>query len=216
MILQALYNYYKRSNGKLPAFGLELKEIGFLIVIDKEGNFIRFEDRRIDKNHAQKFLVKKSVGRSSAPVANYLYDNSAYVFGFSAKNDSEKYLKTFMNKVSELYHAAPNNEDLKAVQLFYQKDLNSTLQKMQQDILWDAIEKNLNKKYSYFSFLIEGDTRIVAEKEELLDFLIHNSQLFSIRDKNSDFPQELMPDIGRLDYVPFVIYLCSPHPAHFQ
>lgn len=171
MILQALYNYYKRSNGKLPAFGLELKEIGFLIVIDKEGNFIRFEDRRIDKNHAQKFLVKKSVGRSSAPVANFLYDNSAYVFGFSAKNDSEKYLNTFKNKVSDIYNAAPNNEDLKAVQLFYKKDLNSTLQKMQQDILWDAIEKNLNKKYSNFSFLIEGDTRIIAEKEELLDLL---------------------------------------------
>ena len=171
MILQALYNYYKRSNGKLPAFGLELKEIGFLIVIDKEGNFIRFEDRRIDKNHAQKFLVKKSVGRSSAPVANYLYDNSAYVFGFSAKSDSEKYLKTFKNKVSDLFNAAPNNEDLKALHLFYQKDLNSTLLKMQQDLLWDAIEKNLNKKYSNFSFLIEGDTRIIAEKEELLDLL---------------------------------------------
>ena len=69
MILKALYDYYHRS-GDLPVLGMELKEIGFIIVIDKYGNFLRFEDTRIHKNSAQKFLVKKSVGRSSAPVAN--------------------------------------------------------------------------------------------------------------------------------------------------
>ena len=36
MILKALYDYYNRCSG-LPRKGLELKEIGFLIVIDKEG-----------------------------------------------------------------------------------------------------------------------------------------------------------------------------------
>ena len=40
---------------------------------------------------------------------------------------------------------------------------------MQNDLLWPEIEKNLNKKYSTFSFLIHGDTKIVAEKEELMD-----------------------------------------------
>ena len=48
MILKALYDYYHRS-GNLPIMGMELKEIGFIIVIDKCGNFLRFEDRRIDK-----------------------------------------------------------------------------------------------------------------------------------------------------------------------
>lgn len=84
MILKALYDYYHRC-GNLPKPGTELKEIGFLIVIDKEGNFLRFEDRRIDKKQAQKFLVKKHVGRTSALAANYLYDNSGYVFGYSEK-----------------------------------------------------------------------------------------------------------------------------------
>ena len=40
---------------------------------------------------------------------------------------------------------------------------------MQQDPLWVEIEKNLSKKYSTFSFLIDGDTKIVAEKVALLD-----------------------------------------------
>lgn len=51
MILKALYDYYHRS-GNLPIMGMELKEIGFIIVIDKCGNFLRFEDRRIDKKSA--------------------------------------------------------------------------------------------------------------------------------------------------------------------
>ena len=171
MILQALYEYYKRSKGSLPAFGRELKEIGFLIVIDKNGNFVRFEDRRIDKKHAQKFLVKKSVGRTSAPAANYLYDNSAYVFGYSEKGDPKKCLITFKKKVQALYEASPDNADMKAVYAFYQNDIVEVLERMKEDLLWPEIEKNLNKKYSTFSFLIEGDTKIVAEKEELLDLL---------------------------------------------
>ena len=165
MILQALYDYYHRSKGKLPAYGRELKEIGFLIVIDKEGHFLRFEDRRIDKKQAQKFLVKKSVGRSSAPVANYLYDNSAYVFGYSDKGDVMKYFDTFKKKVRDIYNVAPNNDDLKAIWCFYQTEQSAILSNMQQDGLWPEIEKNLNKKYSTFSFLIEGDTHIVAEKD---------------------------------------------------
>lgn len=171
MILQALYEYYNRSKGSLPAFGRELKEIGFLIVIDKEGNFIRFEDRRIDKKHAQQFLVKKQVGRTSAPVANCLYDNSAYVFGYSEKGDPKKCLETFKENVHALYEASPDNADLKAVHAFYQKDIVEVLERMKDDLLWPEIEKNLNKKYSTFSFLIDGETKIVAEKEELLDLL---------------------------------------------
>ena len=69
MILKALYDYYDRCKGTLPAFGRELKEIGFLIVIDRDGNFLRFEDRRIDSKHAHAFIVNKQLGRTSAPVA---------------------------------------------------------------------------------------------------------------------------------------------------
>lgn len=174
MILKALYDYYHRCRATLPAFGRELKEIGFLIVIDRDGNFLRFEDRRINNKQAQTFIVKKQLGRTSAPLANYLYDSSAYVFGFSDKKDFDgcrKYLETFKKKVDEIYKAAPDNEDITAVHRFYQRDAQATLTKMKADTLWPEIEKNLNKKYSLFSFLINGDTQIVAEKEELLDLL---------------------------------------------
>ena len=168
MILQALYDYYHRC-GDLPRKGMELKEIGFLIVIDKEGRFLRFEDRRIDKKQAQRFLVKKHIGRTSALIANYLYDNSGYVFGYSDKGDVMAQYKTFKNKVESILELNPNNETIIAVHKFYQQEQPLILEQMQRDSLWPEIEKNLNKKFSTFSFLIDGDTKIVAEKAELLD-----------------------------------------------
>lgn len=168
MILQALYDYYLLC-GDLPRKGMELKEIGFLIVIDKEGHFLRFEDRRIDKKQAQRFLVKKHVGKTSALAANYLYDNSGYVFGYSDKGDVMDQYQTFKNKVESIYRLHMDNEAIIAVHKFYQQEQPIVLEQMQKDSLWPVIEKNLNKKFSTFSFLLEGDTKIVAEKTELLD-----------------------------------------------
>lgn len=168
MILQALYDYYHRC-GDLPQKGMELKEIGFLIVIDKEGHFLRFEDRRIDKKQAQRFLVKKHVGRTSALAANYLYDNSGYVFGYSDKGDVMAQYQTFKDKVKSIFDLHQDSEDMIAIQKFYEQEQAEMLEQMKGDPLWPEIEKNLNKKYSTFSFLIDGDTKIVAEKTELLD-----------------------------------------------
>lgn len=177
MILQALYDYYHRC-GDLPRKGMELKEIGFLIVIDKEGHFLRFEDRRIDKKQAQRFLVKKHVGRTSALAANYLYDNSGYVFGYSDKGDVIAQYQTFKDKVKSIFDLHQNNEDIIAVQKFYEQEQAEMLEQMKGDSLWPEIEKNLNKKYSTFSFLIDGDAKIVAEKTELLD--IDEEQLSTV------------------------------------
>ena len=168
MILKALYDYYHRC-GNLPQKGMELKEIGFLIVIDKDGHFQRFEDRRIDKKQAQKFLVKKHVGRTSALVANYLYDNSGYVFGYSDKGDVAAQYQTFKEKVRTIREENPLNDSILAIDKFYQQQQSDILDQMRHDPLWPEIEKNLNKKYSTFSFLIEGDTRIVAEMTDLLN-----------------------------------------------
>ena len=168
MILHALYDYYHRCEN-LPKRGMELKEIGFLIVINNEGRFLRLEDRRIDKKQAQRFLVKKHVGRTSALAANYLYDNSGYVFGYSDKGDVLAQYQTFKEKVENIYKAHLNNADMIAIHKFYQQEQPAILEQLQNDPLWPEIEKNLNKKFSSFSFLIEGNVRIAAENEELLD-----------------------------------------------
>ena len=169
MILKALYDYYNRCDN-LPAKGLEEKEIGFLLVLSPEGQFLRFEDCRIGKDHARIYLVKKHVGRSSAAVANYLYDNSAYVLGYSEKSNGKEqlYLDTFKEKVESIGDAFPDNKDITAIRKFYSNSRDMIIELVSQDVLWEDIKKNLSKKYSTFSFRIEGDLKIVAEKKELL------------------------------------------------
>ena len=169
MILKALYDYYKRCDN-LPAKGMEEKEIGFLIVLSPDGHFLRFEDCRTGKDHARLYLVKKHVGRSSAAVANYLYDNSAYVLGYSEKSNGKEqlYFDTFKAKIESIADAYPDNKDITAISSFYKNSRESILGLVSQDVLWEDIKKNLSKKYSTFSFRIEGDLKIVAEKKEIL------------------------------------------------
>ncbi|MDE7377249.1 MAG: type I-C CRISPR-associated protein Cas8c/Csd1, partial [Muribaculaceae bacterium] len=60
MILRSLYDYAK-AQSDMPPRGMERKEIEFVIVIDADGNFKRFEHRRLDKKKCQTFLVAKGV-----------------------------------------------------------------------------------------------------------------------------------------------------------
>ncbi|MDE6076247.1 MAG: type I-C CRISPR-associated protein Cas8c/Csd1, partial [Muribaculaceae bacterium] len=75
MILKSLYDYAQANSNLLPPPGMEWKEIEFVIVIDSEGNFKRFESKRIDKKRCERFLVAKTVKRASAPISNILWDN---------------------------------------------------------------------------------------------------------------------------------------------
>ena len=174
MILKALYDYYNRC-GDLPMPGMEEKEIGFLVVISKSGEFLRFEDCRMDKNHARTYLVKKHVGRSSAAVANYLYDNSAYVLGVSDKSNGKEqlYFDTFKQKVNSIFETFPENNDLSALAAFYRQSRENIAAAIEGDPLWEDIKKNLSKKFSTFSFRIDGDTKIMAEKKEILQLGDH-------------------------------------------
>ena len=169
MILKALYDYYYRCDN-LPARGMEEKEIGFLLVLSSDGCFLRFEDCRLGRDHARTYLVKKHVGRSSAAVANYLYDNSAYVLGYSDKSNGKEqiYFDTFKERVHSIAAIYPGHKDLHALKAFYDNGRKSILSMVSQDPLWEDIKKNLSKKYSTFSFRIEGDLRIIAEKKEIL------------------------------------------------
>lgn len=180
MILKALYDYYQRA-GNLPSPGMEKKEIGFLIVLSEEGKFLRLEDCRIDKKHAKSFLVKKSVGRASAPIANYLYDNAAYVLGYynpeKVKKEEDKIkeeaktikcFEIFNKKILSISKVYPDNNGVKAVGNFYQNGREQILELVQQDPLWEDVTKNLSKKFSIFSYRIEGEQRILAEQKEIL------------------------------------------------
>ena len=194
MILKALCDYYDRHKDDLPAFGFEQKEIAFLIVIDNDGHFVRFEDRRIDAKHAQEFRVKKHVGRTSTAYrANFLYDNSDYVLGFANKEGKGNVrFEVFSKLVHATLEKDPCNADLNAIAKFYDQGWATIIAAAQADPLWETIEKNLDKKFSTFSFLIEGDSTIVAAKPEILKL--------SIDDRNRKMKRCLITG----DYAPVV------------
>ena len=126
MILQALYEYYKRSD-KVAPVGKELKEITFLIVIKPDGSFVRFEDTRNEEGNGNKYLVSKSWGRTgTTPQPFHFWDNFSYVLGFSNANlgiDKEEYFSkidevcmlAFEDQCSPANPRVPLVEDMKKI-----------------------------------------------------------------------------------------------------
>ena len=169
MILKALYDYYNRLKaygGSVAPLGFKEQEIHFLIVIDSEGNFLRVEDRRIDKKLAQKFQVIAD-SRSSGIKPYLFYDNMEYVFGVPKDENPKTAVKAaqkfnaFVQKCNEIHNKYPDCEDFAAVCAFYEKNEN---EKVPEDALWEEMNK---KKGAVLSFLIQGNTEIVASAAEL-------------------------------------------------
>jgi CRISPR-associated protein Csd1 len=88
MILHALYGYYERRQAdadparRLPAFGLESKEISFILELDDGGQLRSVVDVRqlvgIKKVGAS-YLVPAGAKKTSGISANLLWDNAEYV-----------------------------------------------------------------------------------------------------------------------------------------
>lgn len=188
MILNALYDYYNRSDKVAPA-GKEYKEIVFIVVIRHDGTFVRIEDTRNEDGNGNKYLVAKSWGRTgTTPQPFHFWDNFSYVFGFSSANvgiekddiDEDKRAKFekeiakngkshkgFVDYVNRMRNLYPNDEDVEAVSLFYEKNECELESLLKNSPLWDSIKKNLTKN---LSFLIEGETEIIAAKEKVIAY----------------------------------------------
>ncbi len=126
--------------------------------------------RSSDKKSASEFLVRKSVERTSAPLANFLYDNSVYALAFSCEKNKDvmKPHSNFIKKVKTAKTVMPENNDLKLLESFLDIPYEKRLELMRQDRLWPEIEKCIAHKFPLFSFRIENDSHILAEKEELI------------------------------------------------
>lgn len=161
MILKALYDYYERK-GDLPRKGMELKEIGFLIVIDKEGNFVRIENRMTNQKQGSRFLVVKSIIRSGKKYEpNCFWDNYEYIIG--GNGESEKKNKTFIDLLYAYKKDLPNNMYVNAISNFYLRHKN-----IKNVIVKDPLQQVLSKSKKNISFLIEGLNYIAAEDKEIV------------------------------------------------
>jgi CRISPR-associated protein Csd1 len=100
MILQALNDYYRRKSvdpdptQRLPAFGLEEKEIPFVVQIDAAGRWLPpiLDKRRKEgkKLLGQRYLVPQSVKRAAGVAANLLWDTAEYVLGVDTRGKPDR------------------------------------------------------------------------------------------------------------------------------
>lgn len=167
MILKSLYDYAQACSDSIPPSGMEWKEIENVIVIDSEGNFKRFESKRIDKTRCARFLVAKGVKRASVPEANILWDNGKYVLGREDKNGDCHPL--FINLVNEIAAKHPDDPSINAVAKFYKQPKSNQEARMAADPLFAKVEESLKAN---FSFRYEPDNVIIAEKTHLFNHLI--------------------------------------------
>ena len=94
MILQALNEYYRRKIDdpdpakRLPAFGLEQKEIPFVLEITADGVLVQLRDTRElvgKKKVGRSFRVPQGVKKTSGVAANLLWDSMEYVLGVDTR-----------------------------------------------------------------------------------------------------------------------------------
>ncbi len=134
MILQALHSYYLRKMQdpdparRLPAPGLEEKEIPFVLELAPDGRLVAITDTREQqgkKKVAKRFQVPQGVKKTSGVAANLLWDTAEYVLGLDTKGKHERVAEqaaAFLKRVDELAQAAPDDAGLTAVQQFLAHD----------------------------------------------------------------------------------------------
>ena len=182
MILQSLNDYYRRKCDdpdparRLPAFGLEQKEIPFLLEITREGKLVQLKDTRIfngKKKVAEVFRVPLGVKKSSGVVANLLWDTLEYVLGVDTKGKPERVVEQhakFVERIKALPPAAQQDAGIRAV-LAFLVDLN--LAELQAEPAWaQALESN-----AVTSFRLHGDVNLVCQRPAVV-----NAALNVVRD----------------------------------
>ena len=194
MILHALTQYYQRkaeSDGGVAPEGFENKEIPFIIVIDKQGNFIQLEDTRElkgKKKVGRTFLVPKGLGRSgskSYEVSNLLWDHYGYVLAYAGEKGQEQADKqhaSFTAKVNELKQVLPDEAGVTAVAAFLSSAEEKS--KVMQATNWVECAKVKGCNLSFR--LVEEAVDLVCQSKSVQDHLLKSGQEYVDIEKSKD------------------------------
>jgi CRISPR-associated protein Csd1 len=182
MILQALNDYYQRKMSgpdpanRLPAFGLENKEIPFILELSAEGQLVAIKDTRTTEGKrkiAARYLVPQGVKRASGIAANLLWDNAEYVLGLpDAKKHAEAEKKgkvdeytarlmdmraAFKNQIASLPANAQSDLGIRAVLAFFDADPVAAI--APHPAAAEIVETNPT-----LSFRLAGDVDLVCQR----------------------------------------------------
>jgi CRISPR-associated protein Csd1 len=179
MILQALNDYYRRKCDDpdpaqhLPSFGLEQKEVPFLLEITAAGELVQLLDTRTPngkKKIAQSFRVPQGVKRTVDVAANLLWDTLEYVLGVDTKGKPERVVKqhtVFRQRIATLPPSAQEDAGIQAVQRFFARmaaDKTAMMEALERESAWaDALESN-----AVLSFRLHGDVNLVCQRPAVI------------------------------------------------
>lgn len=191
MILQALYEYYQRKaadpDSTIAPRGLEWKEIPYLIIIDKDGQFVRLEDTTEGvgkQKRAKRFLVvkgKNRTGSNSWQTANLCWDHFGYVLAHpkntdtageqKAIQDAQKQNSSFVKEIKKVAAFFPKNEDIQAVSSFY--DNPGNIEQIKQNLVWEDCKK---KDGTNLSFRLDSSDLITAELSDIVSLVTRDAE----------------------------------------
>jgi CRISPR-associated protein Csd1 len=186
MILQALDAYYRRKQAdpdpakRLPAFGLEDKEIPFVLEIAADGKLLNIADTRSGdgkKKIGQRFLVPQGVKKTSGVAANLLWDNAEYVLGVPdakklednrKKGKEADYLQrlvemrqVFRDKITVLPDSVQADDGIRAVLAFLDLLVPEVLEGY-------AALPDIEATNPILSFRLQGDLGLVCQRPAVI------------------------------------------------
>lgn len=132
MILQALKEYYDRKaadpDSGIAVEGFERKEIPFLVVINRDGEFVNLEDTREKVGNrmvAHAYMLPRSktrTGSRSFETTFLLWDHIGYLFGQPAGDKkATRQHQTWLQSLKNLPESLVQDEGIKAIVRFYSK-----------------------------------------------------------------------------------------------
>lgn len=112
MILQSLISLYDRYTEDMPPYGFSVEDIGFVITIDKDGNFVgEPEDLRVKiKTNIYNFRQSEVPysnrvnvrANAAAKTPNFMVDKADYIFGMSGKAKKEVHHNSFTAMINDV------------------------------------------------------------------------------------------------------------------
>lgn len=200
MILQALHEYYQRKMAdpdparRLPAFGLEDREIPFIIELTRDGRLAVIKDTRTGegkKRVATRYLVPKGVKKTSGVAANLLWDTAEYVLGAETKGKRERVAQqhaAFRARIDALSQLAQLDDGIAAVQAFLSA---RPLDAVQHEPLWEEL-RAIN---ALVTFRLVNEVQLVCQRAAVVSAA---ASLPDERDENNKEPQTICLITGEI------------------